>query len=126
MATMTARIEDWLKDDVENFWQARGEKPSPGLRRVIQEWWAAQRFPAITFRDGVSGRRAVLRDGPDVWEIVMVAREYRDDTRGLNAHFAGFVEPDTLQQALAYADRFPDEISAMLAENARIERMLGG
>ena len=126
MATMTARIEEWLKEDVEKFWQSHGEKPSPGLRRVIQEWWAVQHFPALAYRDGVSGRRAVLRDGPDVWEVAMVAREYGGDRSGLNAHFAGFVEPDVIDQALAYTDRFPDEISAMLVENARVERLLGG
>src|SRR5690606_33585017 len=115
-----------LREDVEAFWAAHGEKPSPGLRRVIQEWWAAQHLPAITFRDGVSGRRAVLRAGPDVWEVAMVARDYGDDRDGLHAHFAGFVERDALDQALAYVERFPDEIAAMLAENARVERLLGG
>lgn len=126
MATMTARIDDWLKEDVETFWAAHGEKPSAGLRRVMQEWWAVQRFPVITFRDGVSGRRATLRDGPDVWEVVMVARDYGDDRGGLYDHFAGFVESDIVDQALAYAERFPDEIAAMLTENARVERLLGG
>ena len=125
MATMTARIEDWLKSDVEDFWEAHGEKPSPGLRRVIQEWWATQRFPEITFRDGVSGRRAVLRNGPDVWEVAMVAPGYRHDTAAISAHFAG-INQQALDQALAYAARFPDEISAILTENARVERLLGG
>jgi len=126
MATMTARIEDWLKADVEDFWAAHGEKPSPGLRRVIQEWWATQRFPEVTFRDCVSGRRAVLRNGPDVWEVAMVAHGYRDDREGFDAHFSGLVDPAALDQALAYADRFPDEMSAILTENARVERLLGG
>ena len=126
MATMTARIEEWLKADVESFWEAHGEKPSPGLRRVIQEWWAIQRFPALAFRDGVSGRRAVLRDGPDVWEVAMVAREYGDDRDRLYAHFGSFVQRDAIDEALAYADRFPDEINAMLKENTRVERLLGG
>ncbi len=125
MATVTARLEDWLKEDVEAFWHSHGERPSPGLRRVVQEWWATQRLPAITFRDGVSGRRAVLRDGPDVWEVVMVARDYGDDRAGLYAHFAGFVAPEALDQALAYAEHFPEETEAMLAENTRVERLLG-
>jgi hypothetical protein len=125
VATMTARIEEWLREDVETFWQAHGEKPSAGLRRVIQEWWAAQHFPALSFRDGVSGRRAVLRDGPDVWEVAMVARDYGDDRDGFYAHFAGFVARDALDQALEYAERFPEEIAGLLAENARVERLLG-
>ena len=65
--------------DMEEFWRAHGEGPSSGLRRVAEEWWAMQRFPAIAFRDGVSGRRARLRGGPDVWEVVAVWRDYDPD-----------------------------------------------
>lgn len=125
MATVTARLEDWLKEEVEAFWRSHGEKPSPGLRRVVQEWWAAQRFPAVTFQDGVSGRRAVLRGGPDVWEVALVARDYGDDRQALQAHFAGFVTVEAVDQALAYAEYFPEEVAAMLAENARAEQLLG-
>ena len=124
MGTMTVRLEKWLKEDVESFSKAQGEKPSSGLRRVVQEWWAGQHFPALTFRDGVSGRRAVLRDGPDVWEVVMIARDYGDDRPALQEHFC-HVSPDALDQALAYAERFPEEIDAMIAENERVARLLG-
>jgi hypothetical protein len=124
MATMTARLEDWLKDDIEAFWRQRGEKPSPGLRRVIQEWWCAQHFPAIGFRDGVGGRRAVVRGGPDVWEVILVARDYGADREGLYAHFPAALDRTSLDQALAYAERFPDEITALLDANSRLERVL--
>jgi uncharacterized protein (DUF433 family) len=82
-------------------------------------------FPAIAFRDGVSGRRAVLRSGPDVWEVVMVARDYGDDRKALLEHFGEPMSAEMLDQALAYAERFPDEIEAMIAENERMERLLG-
>lgn len=83
-----------------------------------------QHFPAIEFRDGVSGRRAALREGPDVWEEVMVARDYGDDLDALAAHFGGRISPDALKQALAYTDRFPQEIQDWLTENERIGRLL--
>jgi len=57
MPTMSARMDNWLKESLEEFWRARGERPSTGLRRVAEEWWAMQQFPAIVFHDGVSGRR---------------------------------------------------------------------
>ncbi len=41
-----------------------------------------QEFPAIEFRDGVSGHRAGIRGGPDVWEVVRVARDYGSDREG--------------------------------------------
>lgn len=66
--------------------QERGEGPSIGLRRVVEEWWALQHFPGIEFRDGVSGRRAALREGPDVWDVVMVARDLDNDLERLFTH----------------------------------------
>ena len=124
MPTMSARIDDWLKESLEEFWKAHGEKPSSGLRRVAEEWWATQTFPAITFQDGVSGRRARLRDGPDVWEVVEVWRDYDPDTEGFRGHFAPHVDSAHLAQALAYAERFPREIEDALAHNERIERLV--
>lgn len=125
MATLTARLDDWLKEEVERFWKAHGEGPSSGLRHVIEEWWTMQRYPAIEFRDGVAGRRAVLRGGPDVWEVVMVARDYGADREKLHEHFGGFVSRETLDQALAYAERFPAAIEAKLTANERMARLLG-
>lgn len=126
MATISAttRLPDWLEREIRTFWEAHGEGPSIGLRRVVEEWWAMQHFPAIEFRDGVSGRRAALREGPDVWEVAMVARDYGDDLDALAAHFGSRVSPDALKQALAYAERFPQEIQDWITENERIGRFL--
>ncbi len=125
MATVTARVEDWLDATVREFWKERGEGPSSGFRRALEEWWALQSFPVVEFRDGVSGRRAGLRGGPDVWEVVMVARDY-GDVDGVVAHFGGSIPREAVEQALAYAERFPAEIEGIIAENLRIERMLQG
>ncbi len=126
MATVAAstRLAEWLEREVRTFWDEHGEGPSVGLRRVVEEWWAMQHFPAIEFRDGVSGRRAGLRRGPDVWEVVRVARDYGNDSSGLTAHFGGRISPDALQQAIAYAERFPEEIDGQIKENERIGRFL--
>ena len=85
-----------------------------------------ENFPALTFEDGVSGRRATLRSGPDVWEIVSVWREYDPDRQAFHAHFEPFVDADSLDEALAYAARFPEEIQAAIEENLRVERDLTG
>jgi hypothetical protein len=94
------------------------------MRRVAEEWWAMERFPAIRFRDGVSGRRAVLRDGPDVWEIVRVARAYGPNRKGFYEHFEPHVGREALDQALSYAERFPAAVERMIAENERVEKLL--
>jgi hypothetical protein len=125
MPTMSARLDPWLKDSIEEFWRAHGEGPSSGLRRVAEEWWAMAHLPEITFVDGVAGRRARLRNGPDVWEIVAVREDYGGDEDGFREHFS-FVPPESLAQAIEYAERFPDDIDAMIAGNRRVERLLDG
>lgn len=124
MSTLSTRLDDWLREEIIEFWRAHGAGPSTALRHVAEEWWALQEFPAIEFRDGVSGRRAALRGGPDVWEVVSVARDYGPDRDGLYEHFAPFPDPAAIAQALAYAERFPAEIAALIADNERIEALL--
>ena len=126
MATLTARVDDWLDEAVREFWKSQGEGPSSGFRHIVEEWWTLQHLPALEFRDGISGRRAGLRGGPDVWEVAMVARDYQGDVEGLTGHFGGLIAADALAQALEYAERFPDEVSRRIEENLRIERMLQG
>jgi hypothetical protein len=89
MATVSARLADWLEREPREFRREDGDDPSAGLRRGAEEWRAMQRSPAIEFRDGVTRRRAALRDGPEVWEVAMVARNYGDDVEGVIAHFGG-------------------------------------
>lgn len=124
MSTLTARIDDWLDEEIRDFWEERGVGPSSGFRRVAEEWWARERFPHLEFRDGVSGRRAAIRGGPDVWEVVMVARDRAAPVDAIARHFGGRLEPDAIEEALAYADRFPERVEEMIRENRRIERML--
>lgn len=124
MATLTARVEDWLGEEVRGFWEAHGKGPSSGFRHVVEEWWTLQNLPALEFRDGVAGRRAAIRNGPDVWEVAMVAADYEGDTEALAEHFGGRINADALRQAMEYAERFPAEVRARIDENLRIERLL--
>lgn len=124
MDSMSTRIHAWLRDEIVRFGRTQRAGPSEALRRVAEEWWALQHFPAIEFREGVTGRRAALRAGPDVWEVVMVWKEYEPDRDGLRAHFGDVISPDQLDQALAYYERFPEEVEERLEDNRRVAAQL--
>lgn len=49
MATISARVDEWLKRDLEKFWRAHGDGPSTGLRYVAEEWWTLHHFPGVLF-----------------------------------------------------------------------------
>ena len=93
------------------------------LRLIPEESFVQMAFPAIEFRDGVTGRRASLRGGPDVWEIVMVQRDYGTDRDGLYEHFRWIPRQD-VDQALAYAKEFSSSVNARVDENERLGRQL--
>jgi hypothetical protein len=125
MATISASFDDWLAEEIQALAARSGEDPAAGLRRVVEEWWVLQHFPALEFRDGAAGRRAAVRGGPDVWEILLVAHDYGDDRDGLQQHFGGLLSVEMLDQALAYAERFRDAVQALIADNERAELLFG-
>jgi uncharacterized protein (DUF433 family) len=121
-APLTTRVSEWLEAELKEEFSERGEGPSEGLRRVIEEWWVHKHLPAIEWREGVTGPRPAIRGGPEVWEVVMVARELGDTLEPPVAHFDR-VSREDLDQALACYRLFPEGIDHHLEENARIERL---
>ena len=76
----------------------RYARARPGLgtsaltSRFVDEALRMEEPPGVLFRDGPSGRRAVLIGGPDVWEVVRVALGY----------WAAY--PDEIEQQIRDAD----------------------
>lgn len=126
MATspVATRLPDWLDLQIREYWERHGERPSPGYRRVIEEWWVAQSMPALEFRDGPAGRRVGIRGGPDVWEVVMVARAHGHDLMRIGEHFGDRVDRSAVEQALQYEERFPAVVQEQLRANERVEQLL--
>ena len=60
-----------------------------------------------------------MRGGPDVWELVMVARDVGTDAEALREYFGPHLSPGAIQQAFAYAAEHPD-VDAWVDENERL------
>jgi hypothetical protein len=73
-------------------------------------------FPGIYFADGPTGRRARLRDGPDVWEVVEPYVLAGRDWEVLRASYPDLDEA-VLRTAICYFERYPAEIAARIALN---------
>ena len=85
----------------------------------------------VIFRDGPSGRRAVLIGGPDVWEVIRVVRLTRQAEPGYSeAELLNLVStnsgvsPAMIQAALAYYAQWPDEVRAMIVQADAMEQEL--
>ena len=73
-------------------------------------------FGPIVFRDSPAGRQAyVMGSSLAVWEVVFVTRDYGGDPVQTARHLHWPLV--RVQAALAYAEAFPDEIEAAIADN---------
>lgn len=120
---MSVKLRPWLEEELRREFEKRGESVSEGLRRLLEEWWAARHLFLIEFRDSPFGRRAAVQGGPEVWEMISVLRDYEGDMKGLREHFA-WLEGKALDSALEYYEHFREPIDALIEENDRTARYL--
>ena len=64
------RLPDNLLARLDDEAAARGTSVSALVSSVLDEGLKARRFPGVVYRDGPTGRRAGIVNGPDVWEVV--------------------------------------------------------
>jgi hypothetical protein len=99
----------------------RANMPSRTLaQRYVEEGLRMDEHPLIRFADGPAGRRARLIGGPDVWEVIAVAR----DNGGDLAETAAYLELALghVQAAAAYYAAHPQEIDERIERNRREAR----
>jgi uncharacterized protein (DUF433 family) len=94
-----------------------GRPRSVVVEELAEEAAKARLHPGIAFR-GRPRRAWVIGSGLDVWEIVELLRSYAGEEEPLLANHPLLSERG-LRTARAYAERFPEEIEALLAENSR-------
>ena len=93
-----------------------GWTASDASARLVEEGLRRAEFAFIDFRDSAAGRQACIQGSSlAVWEIVLLARSYKDDLKAVARHLRWPLAK--VQAAVNYADAFPDEVNAALAEN---------
>jgi len=107
-----------------------GTSQSTAANLFVDEALRMVEHPGIFFRDGATGRRAVIIAGPDVWEVIRDIRSARaaepdldaDEILALVTTNSGVSERD-LRIAIGYWSAYPDEIDAQVADAERAERV---
>lgn len=113
-----------LPDDVRTRLDDEGRRiasaPSSLAVVLIDEGLKMRRFAGIVFRDGPTGRRAGLANGPDVWEIVRDLKRHGADGDQISAvaEETG-LSPEQVDLAADYYATFPDEIDDRIAADVR-------
>jgi hypothetical protein len=83
--------------------------------------------PYITFRDGPTGPRAALIDGPDVWEVIQTIDSHPGDREAAipaTAELLSLTEQQ-VQTAIDYRATNHEEIDARIKLNAQTRKSWG-
>ena len=106
-----------------------GLSASAATSRFVDEALRMEEHPGVLFRDGPSGRRAVLVGGPDVWEVIRVVQSARRAEPELDAQSVVRLAVETLglapgrvQIALTYFAAYPEEIDEQIRDGEEAER----
>jgi len=125
---MSIRLQDHQMVRLGRISRRLGKRPSETVTLLVEEALRMAEYPQIDFRDSMAGRQAYVKgSGLAVWEVVMVARDYKGDAEKVAAHLQW---PLTrVQAALIYARDYPDDVNAALADNdacdfAALQRLL--
>lgn len=103
--------------------RAAGKPVSRVIKEMLESVLRMQRFPGVVFVEGPAGRRAHLAGtGLDVWEIVCLLQEYKTAAK-LRESFPR-LSLMAIQIAQAYAEAYPEEISAFVELNSQSPRQL--
>ncbi|WP_423926655.1 hypothetical protein [Candidatus Palauibacter sp.] len=119
---LCTRLSREVESELERIFFEQQWTPSEGLRAILREWLSVQRFPQIEFRETRAGRRAALRGGPEVWEVAAAAGRARAMSAAVGQRFAG-TRTEALEEALAYAKAYADEIDPIIAREERLARL---
>jgi hypothetical protein len=87
-------------------------------RTLLEEGLRMEAHPGIVFRPGPTGRRAGLKDGPDVWEVIGGFPRGKVSEAGIpHAMKVMGLHERQLRDALLYYLEFRDEIDDRIRRN---------
>jgi uncharacterized protein (DUF433 family) len=113
---LSVRLPHETAEKVRRLAKSENRSVAETMRILTDEALKQREFPGVYFMDGPTGRRARLRGGPDVWEIiepyVYAGRDW--DVLGETYHW---LDESILKTALAYYAAYPDEIDERIERN---------
>lgn len=107
------------KDQIERLQRVgrqTGRSTSEAAVLLLEESLRQREFAFIQFRDSPAGRQAYLQGTRlAVWQIALLASHYDGDVSKAAAYLE--IPAVQLTSALRYADSYPEEIKAAIADN---------
>ncbi len=115
-APLSLRLPDKLAAKIKRLATLEQRSLTDMVKLLAEEAIRMREFPDIVFRDGPAGRRASLRSGPDIWEVIEPYVTAGKDWDALRQSYPDLDE-SLLRVALRYYDAYPEEIDARVHLN---------
>ncbi len=113
---VSLRLPREMAEKVRRLAASEHRSTAEMVRVLTEEAIKMREFPDIVFTDGPTGRRATLRDGLDVWEVIEPYLLGGKDWLVLRQSYPEMDEP-TLRAAVRYYESYPEEIESRIALN---------
>ena len=125
---VTVRLPEIYWEELRQIARRERRSVSEVGARLIHEGLHQARFPYIEFRSFNGERHACIKGGPQVWQILMVARDSDMDIQRVAQQLD--LTAEQVQAAVHYYEAYPEAIDQALAENDagfdRLKEMLPG
>src|SRR5690242_20322957 len=107
-SALSLRVPSDLAERLERSARRKGMPKSALVERYLEEALRMEAHPGIVFRSGPAGRRAGLRRGPDISEVIATLKA---NDGSVSASSAVLALPESeIRIALAYYGDYADEI----------------
>lgn len=116
VSPLSLRLPDELAEKVRRMAVLERRSLAEMVRLLTEEAVRMREFPEIVFVDGPTGRRASLRNGLDVWEVIEPYALAGNDWDVLRQSYPDMHEA-RLRAAVRYYEAYPEEIDARIARN---------
>lgn len=116
---VSVRLSESVLDRLRRTARQRASTPSGLASQLVDEGLRCLEFGGISFRDGPTGRRAGLIDGPDVWEIIAAFADLSasgdEAVQIVASEFS--LPPEKVRTALNYYGSYSSEIDQEISDN---------
>jgi uncharacterized protein (DUF433 family) len=112
---VTVRLPDPSWEELRQIARREQRSVSEIGARFIKEGLRQSRFASIEFRSFQGERQACIKGGLQVWQLIMVARDFDMEVDKIAYHLD--LKPEQVRAGLHYYEAYPEEIDRALDEN---------
>lgn len=122
---MTLRLADEAAAEIKKIARREQRSQSEVGGRALAEWVRMQIFPNIEFRSFGAERQACLKGRLQIWQVIMIAKDYEMDVLKTADHLS--LRPEQVRSALDYYAKYREEIDELVQQNneglSRLQRL---